>query len=246
LQRLWRGTGYLVPDELDDLIGFLRQSREDHSLGFADLRREFEEYVQVCKSLRVTPDDPLGSTGERRSLTELAAGAPEEKPVEIPLRFAGIERLRHAEQALKDLDAIIDVLGRIRDNFSSVRRNKSGEIRLLISASGADMSMHLVYEPKSAMAMPGWKPEKHAEWRGATSAFARSESTGVREWMALGIKAIERKSLEEAQDSAARTGLGLELLPEAGRAWNSSLDTMISILRKDDEGNRKKAQEGSS
>ncbi len=98
----------------------------------------------------------------------------------------------------------------------------------MISAVGPDIAMHLVYEPRSVVTMPNWRAEKHPDWKGPS--LPRSDSANVREWMALGIKAIERKSLEESQERVG-AGLGLELLPEAGRAWDSSLEMINSILR---------------
>ena len=226
LERIWKRTGHLVPSELDGLISFLRETRDSYRARSVDLRKEYESYVQLCKSVNITPDDPLASGKPGEILWDFeSANSPglEEKVKEIPLRFARFDQLRAVEQSLRDLDILARVLTKVRDRFSKLPSHKGGEVRLFIYAKGTDIALQLVYEAKGNGSL---KVEKRPE--GKLSKAGQSGNADVREWINFGLRALARKNMEQP---AGELNFGWDLPPTVELVWDNTLDTILGILQ---------------
>jgi len=232
LQHLWRPTGYLVPAELDELVSFLQKTKDAHKSSFAGLRREYEAYVALCRSFNLAPNDPLASTNEWRTLEEFESSLRAHssgKQVDIPVKFSLIDRLRVAEQTLSEFDLIIRVLIAIRDRFSNLSRHKSGQVHLYVSSKGTGVALQLVYEPTTS-----WSGQREKVQPGVRSITNRApERDDTMDWIHFGLKAFERKKIEESQRSPPTISAGEDLPPEVSLTWNSTLDSMLRILKED-------------
>jgi hypothetical protein len=233
LQHLWRGTGYLVPTELDELVSFLQKTREAHKQSFAGLRREYESYVAICKSYNLVPNDPLASTNDWRTLEEFESSLKTRsgaKQLDVPIKFSLIDRLRAAEQTLSELDLITRVLIAIKDRFSNKARNKNGQVHLYVSSRGTGIALQLVYEPRTTP--NGGRIERAP--LGVRPITARPANLyDTVDWINLGLKAVERKKVEQSQQAYASLDGDSALPPEVDLTWNSTLDSMLRILQND-------------
>ena len=229
LQHLWRGTGYLVPAELDQLISFLRETRDAHMSGFAELKKEYDQYVGLCKTLDIPPDDPLTSKSDWKAFTEFETShdSKSEKPVDIHVKFARIDKLRAAQQVLVDIDLITRALVKVSKRFSGLDKHKAGEVRLFISARGTSMAMQLVYEPKTLNASSRiGKPSEPRQ-----SKVESKDDVEVLEWLEMGRRALEREKASFRWN--AQSGAELVLPPGASAELDSTLDTILTILERD-------------
>ncbi len=195
LERLWRGTGHLVPAELDELVSFLENLRNSIGSNYDVLRRDYDSYVSFCKSISVTPEDPHTPRpkNEVNGLWEFAT--PREVlhsgdlVKEMSVGFAGIDKMRALDRTLRDMNRLIGFLAKVKERFADAPRQKSEEVRLYVFAHGRGLAFQLVYEFKD---FPTPKMEKPKNLRGFSA--EQSGTDEVQKWIDFGLKALAWKS----------------------------------------------------
>ncbi len=195
LERLWRGTGHLVPAELDELVSFLENLRKSISNNYESLTRDYDSYVSFCKSINVIPEDPHTPRArhEVNGLWEFATPREVlhsgELVKEMSVGFAGIDKMRALDRTLRDTNRLIGFLAKVKERFADAPRQKSEEVRLYVFAHGRGLAFQLVYEFKD---FPASRMEKPKNLKGFSA--EQTETVEVQKWIDFGLKALAWRS----------------------------------------------------
>jgi len=161
---LTKQEGHLVPKGVEEQISSLGNFRESLDSEYQTLKKSYEAYVRFCRSVGAEPEEiqpEQESELENVTLSRVKALRDEldshksqgkgisDKFEGIPIGFAGIQRLRDTEEALKEIDALMRLLSGIVERIAKVAIEEDEEVRLLVTSSGKFLSFRLVYDIRS-------------------------------------------------------------------------------------------------
>jgi len=160
---LTKQEGHLVPKGVEEQISSLGNFRESLDSEYQTLKKSYEAYVRFCRSVGAEPEEiqpeqeselENGTLSRVKALrdeldSQVAGKGISDKFEGIPIGFAGIQRLRDTEEALKEIDALMRLLSGIVERIAKVAIEEDEEVRLLVTSSGKFLSFRLVYDIRS-------------------------------------------------------------------------------------------------